>query len=422
MIRTPDQRLRVFVSSTLGELAEERKAAKAAIEQLALIPVLFESGARPHAPQDVYRAYLDQSDIFVGIYAASYGWVAPDMAISGLEDEFRLAGSRPRLIYVKNIEGAREPRLTELLNAIKSGERISYQKFSAPEELSKLVLNDLAVLLSEGFAANVGAAVATAPLQSLPALRGPSIGREADLRAIEELVLREGTGLLTVTGPGGTGKTRISLLVAHQVAARFADGAVFVPLASIQDPALVADAIASALGTFDNARRSATELLRDILHEKRFLLVLDNFEQVLPAATLLTDLLEYCPGLRIIVSSRTPLHVRGEQVYPLPPCRNHRIRERDRLMNCLPSPRWSSSCGAREASPDIALDEANVRAIGAICRKLDGLPLAIELAAAHTRLLSPVALQQRMENALTVLTRGARDLPERQRTMRGTIA
>lgn len=103
MIRTPDQRLRVFVSSTLVELGPERTAVKAAIERLALIPVLFESGARPHAPQEVYRAYLQQSDIFVGIYAASYGWVVPGMDISGLEDEFRLSGKLPRLIYVKRI-------------------------------------------------------------------------------------------------------------------------------------------------------------------------------------------------------------------------------------------------------------------------------------------------------------------------------
>ncbi len=423
MIRTPDQRLRVFVSSTLAELGPERKAVKSAIERLALIPVLFESGARPHAPQEVYRAYLEQSDIFIGIYAASYGWVAPDMDISGLEDEFRLCGSRPRLIYVKTIAGERDPRLAAMLAAMKASERISYQKFTTPEELASLVLNDLAVLLSERFDAQAEAPMAAIPLKPLPALRGPSIGREADLQAIAELVLQEGAGLVTITGPGGTGKTRMSLMVAHRVAAHFPDGAVFVPLASIKEAALVAEAIASALGSFDNARRSATDLLNDVLREKRFLLVLDNFEQVLPAATLLTDLLEHCPKLRIVVSSRTPLHVRGEQVYPLAPLQEPLDPWHGSVDGLLTIPSVDLFVQrAREASAGIVLDEANVRAIAAICKKLDGIPLAIELAAAHTRMLPPVALQQRMENALALLTRGARDLPERQRTMRGTIA
>ncbi len=125
-IRTPDQRVRVFVSSTLGELAAERRAVTAAITQLRLTPVLFELGARPYAPQDLYRAYLNQSDIFVGIYAESYGWVAPSMEISGLEDEYRLSAGKPRLIYPQG-GGAARARLTSFLGAIEAEGVVSYR-------------------------------------------------------------------------------------------------------------------------------------------------------------------------------------------------------------------------------------------------------------------------------------------------------
>src|SRR5512135_3292219 len=128
VIHTPDQRLRVFVSSTLQEVADERKAAREAIEHLRLAPVMFELGARPHPPQDLYRAYLDQSQIFIGIYWQKYGWVAPDMNISGLEDEYNLSGDKPKLIYIKSSASDREPRLKQMLDRIKN-DNISYKYF-----------------------------------------------------------------------------------------------------------------------------------------------------------------------------------------------------------------------------------------------------------------------------------------------------
>src|SRR5919201_94539 len=143
-IRTPDQRVRVFVSSTLDELAPERAAAREAISQLRLTPVLFESGARPYPPREIYRAYLAQSDIFIGLYWQRYGWVAPDMTISGLENEYLLAGDKPRLIYLKMPAQAREPGLQGLLDRMRSEEVASYQKFSTPEELRERIANDLA--------------------------------------------------------------------------------------------------------------------------------------------------------------------------------------------------------------------------------------------------------------------------------------
>jgi len=143
-IRTPDQRLRVFVSSTLAELAEERAAVTRAISTLRLTPVLFELGARPHPPRELYRAYLTQSDIFVGLYWQRYGWIGPAMDISGLEDEFRLSHSIPRLLYVKTPAPDREPRLTAMLGELQTEATDSYRSFRSPRELGRLVRDDLA--------------------------------------------------------------------------------------------------------------------------------------------------------------------------------------------------------------------------------------------------------------------------------------
>ena len=153
VIRTPDQRLRVFVSSTLAELADERAAVARAIEALRLTPVMFELGARPHPPQELYRAYLAQSDIFIGLYWQRYGWVGPGMDISGLEDEFRLSGSLPRLIYLKTPAPDLEPRLAAMIAQLQADATASYRTFKTPRELGRLVREDLATLLSERFAA-----------------------------------------------------------------------------------------------------------------------------------------------------------------------------------------------------------------------------------------------------------------------------
>ncbi len=151
-IRTPDQRLRVFVSSTLAELAEERTAVREAIERLHLAPVMFELGARPYPPREVYRAYLEQSQIFVGIYWQRYGWVAPGETVSGLEDEYALSQGMPRLLYVKTPAPEREPRLEQLLRRVQADDTASYKPFRTADELARLVGGDLALLLSERFA------------------------------------------------------------------------------------------------------------------------------------------------------------------------------------------------------------------------------------------------------------------------------
>ena len=158
VILTPDQRVRVFISSTLGELAAERVAARRAITRLHLVPVWYESGARPHPPRSMYRAYVAQSQVFVGIYWQRYGWVAPGMEISGLEDEYRLAAGKPMLLYLKRPAPEQEPRLAAMIEGIRAAGTVSYRAFATPGELERLLADDLAVLLSERFA---GAAVST---------------------------------------------------------------------------------------------------------------------------------------------------------------------------------------------------------------------------------------------------------------------
>src|SRR5918995_2591532 len=221
-IRTPDQRLRVFVSSTLTELAEERAAVSHAISALGLTPVLFELGARPHPPRELYRAYLAQSDVFVGLYWQRYGWIGPGMDISGLEDELRLSHSIPRLLYVKAPAPDREPGLTAMIDELQTEGADSYRAFGTARELGRLVRDDLALLLSERFTAADSRADPSASPASDPDRRGPRslpatstslIGREHDILEVSKLLQTPEVRLVTVTGPGGVGKTRLAIAV-----------------------------------------------------------------------------------------------------------------------------------------------------------------------------------------------------------------
>ena len=177
MILTPDQRVRVFISSTLEELAAERTAARRAIRRLRLVPVFYESGARPHPPRSMYRAYLEQSQVFVGIYWQRYGWVAPGMEISGLEDEYRLAAGKPMLLYLKRPAPEQEPRLAAMIDGIRAAGTVSYRTFATARELERLLADDLAVLLSESFAGAVLGAQRRRPGRAGPGRRTCRPGR-----------------------------------------------------------------------------------------------------------------------------------------------------------------------------------------------------------------------------------------------------
>src|SRR5881398_493792 len=251
LIRTPEQRVRVFVSSTLDELAPERAAAREAITQLRLTPVLFESGARPYPPHELYRAYLAQSDIFIGLYWQRYGWVAPTMQVSGLEDEYQLASDKPKLIYITTPAPEREQDLHMLLDRIRTQDTASYQKFATPEELRERIANDLAQLLTERFTGPAETPVA-ARLAALPVPRRRLIDREQERAQAKALLQQEDVGLVTLTGPGGVGKTRVAVQVAADLVSQFTDGVAFIELSALKDPTLVVSAVARALGVSES--------------------------------------------------------------------------------------------------------------------------------------------------------------------------
>jgi predicted ATPase/class 3 adenylate cyclase len=606
----PDGRLRVFVSSTIGELAAEREAAKTAIRTLRLAPVMFDLGARPHPPRDLYRSYLAESDVFVGIYWQSYGWTAPDMEISGIEDEFRLAGDRPRLIYVKEPAGQRDPALQILLDQIRPDGGVAYRQFESAGELAELLLDDLARLMTQHFdasprrvelpggtltflfsdiedstrlvqdlgerypavlgayrsmiratvnahngqvvdtegdgtfsvftepanaaraaveiqrtlglepftggeydghsdhapgirarvglhtgratvtpegyvgldvhrAARIGASghggqiIVSSTASSLLAdviagqewhlrdlgafaLKGLSrsehlfqlqapglaeefppprarqasevhlpaqltslVGRGPEIAQVGALLSRPEVRLVTLSGSGGIGKTRLAVAVAAQVAADYPDGVLFVGLAGVRDPDQVMTAIAEAIGTTIN--RSSFEAVADHFATKRALLILDNFEQVVAGAPALTRLLTRCPGINMLVTSRVALRVIGEHEYLVPPLP---VPSADTYG--LEAVQSSAAVNlfverARSVRPDFSVNVSNADDVAGIVRRLDGLPLAIELAAARLRMLTPATLLTQLARSFDALGHGPQDLPARQRTLRATI-
>lgn len=257
---------------------------------------------------------------------------------------------------------------------------------------------------------------------NLPAQPTPLVGREKELRETLERLQQERVRLLTLTGPGGIGKTRLALQLAAEQIESFPDGVFFVNLAPLTDPALLPSAVAQAIGVREEAERPLTETLRAHLQGKRLLLVLDNFEQITPAAPLVAELLGGAAGLKVLVTSRIPLHLRGEQEYPVPPLALpdlHHLPPLGRLTQYAAVRLFIER--AQGVKPDFAVTSENAPAVAEICVRLDGLPLAIELAAARIRILPPQAMLARLHDRLKLLTGGARDLPERHQTLRGAI-
>ena len=255
---------------------------------------------------------------------------------------------------------------------------------------------------------------------SIPPNVRPIVGRTVDLQSAAELLMREGVRLVTITGPGGTGKTRLAVELAHKLDTDFPDGVFFVDLAAVRSPSQVLPTVARALGVLESSGRTIIEGLVSVVGMARMLLVLDNMEQILAAGPDLGQMLQALPGVRVLVTSRAPLRLSWEHEYPL---------------STLPVP--SEDAGAesiadsdavalfveraRTVSPEFGLTSENEQVVAAITRKLDGLPLALELAAARLRSFTPDELLQRLDDRLAVLDQGQADLPERHRTLRGAI-
>lgn len=408
----------------MKELAPERAAVQQAISSIRLTPVMFEMGARPHQPTALYRSYLAQSDVFVGIYGRSYGWIAPDMEISGLEDEYRLAADKPKLVYVKKVDD-REPRLEELLGSIR-GDNVSYKYFEDENDLRALVADDIALLLTERFTIPADGPVLpaqAAPVKNLPVPVNVFVGREREMTRLRQMLDEDGARLITLAGPGGIGKTRLALEFARSIQDRFPDGACLVPLQSLDDPALVGAAIAGVLHIQEVPGMPFEKVLAQELAGQKILLVIDNFEQVIDAAPLIGELVADCPDLVVIVTSRAPLNLRAEHELLLPPLEapDESSDDETRALDQYAAVRLFID-RAQAADRSFHVDDHNAPAVAEITHRLDGIPLAIELAAARVRMLTPEAILDRMGgDRFKLLRGGARDLPERHQTLRSTI-
>jgi predicted ATPase/class 3 adenylate cyclase len=256
---------------------------------------------------------------------------------------------------------------------------------------------------------------------NLPVQLTSFVGREEQMAEVRELLGR--TRLLTLTGAGGTGKTRLALQVASETLTEYRDGGFFVDLSSVHDPALVPSMVARAVGVAETPERPIVEAVKDHLRDKELLLIIDNFEQVAEAGPVIEELLTAAPNLKVVVTSRVVLSLRGEQEYVVPPLEPPNL---ERIPDVLTLGRFEAvqlfAERALAVRPGFRVTEQNASAVAEITVRLDGLPLAIELAATRTKVLTPQEMLPRLEHRLSILTSGARTLPERQRTLRGAIA
>ncbi len=265
----------------------------------------------------------------------------------------------------------------------------------------------------EALAKSIGSPVLPAPLT-------PLLGREQETATLRQLLRRPGVRLVTITGPGGVGKTSLALQVAHELQDAFTDGVFFISLAAITDSTLIIPTIAHTLGVIESPNRLLLDSLKDFLRDRQVLLLLDNFEQIISAAPLLSELLSACAELRVLVTSREALRLRGEQEFPLSPLA---LPDQPSVETLMQYPGIALFVQRAQAiQPKFKLTTDNATPVAEICARLDGLPLAIELAAARIKLLPPQAMLVRLqESSLGLLTSGAHDLPIRQQTLRSAI-
>jgi non-specific serine/threonine protein kinase len=329
---------------------------------------------------------------------------------------------------IQHLEGGAHLPHRETIDRLIRGLRLSGEERSRFERVAQPIPRRRETAAVSPGTTTDGDARSRPPRHDLTAPLTSFIGREREVAEVQRLLLRTDVRLVTLIGTGGVGKTRLSLAVTQRVLEAFPDRVVFVPLSVVREPGVVALAIAQALGVHDFGGRPASEALREFLREGALLLVLDNLEQIEDAPLLIADLLMACPRLKVLATSRRALQVSGEHEYQVPPLdvpdvahlpTASALAHNDSVQLFLER--------SRAMRPELMLGDENLRAIAEICVRLDGLPLAIELAAARVRLLPPMALRDRLAGSrpsprLRLLTDGAKDLPPRQQTLRSTIA
>lgn len=386
-----------------------------------------------------------QSSTQLGVILGTLAYMSPEQA-SGRASDFRSDQFSLGLVLYEMVTGRhafRKSTAAETATAIlrERPAPISAQAPDAPAPLCWAIERCLAkepdkryvstrelarelAAIREHFSGNPVQPAETRP-SNLPIQRTGFVGREKEVGAVKDLLLRQDVRLVTVTGPGGIGKTRLAVEAANELIERFQGGIYFVPLSALNEPGLIASEIVQTLGLHGTGGQSPMEILKKHLQDPSrppLMLLLDNFEHLLHAAPIVAELLAAGPNLRILVTSRAALHLYGEREFPVPPLALPDSRS-------TPSLEALSRCPAVAlfvqravaAKPDFELNRENASGIAEICTRLDGLPLAIELAAARVKVLSPSSMRARLASRLQLLKGGARDLPERQQTLRAAI-
>jgi predicted ATPase len=399
-----------------------RELERASFPKWVSLVTLFSSRDIPN-PRDVPVELAGACAVLNQGRKAFHRWVQesrPSLS-DDLWGQLRLAAVAAGLNYCNKAALPTEERLAGLIYAAAHLKRYG-ERFGVPPPDDVGPLYDSSKWDRGAPARRIAAAPASRRTR-LPSPPTPFIGREAEVKAVTDLLMREDVRLVSALGPGGTGKTRLALRVAADLMDRFDDGVVFVDLAPIREPEAVMGAVARAVGLRETSEGRLLDELRGHLQARRALLLLDNFEQVTPAAPGVGELLRDCSRLKLLVTSREALHIRDEHVFPVPPLG---LPEPDVERPSLEQLARSEAVRlfvdrAQAVKPDFELTSENASTVAEICRRLDGLPLALELATARIGLFSPRALLERLGSRLKLLRGGARDLPARQQTLRDTI-